>query len=60
MHILYGNTEEQHKKKLAAALLDRYTFADLAGHRDFATAYHYRHPQADAIRAAIEKGKEWA
>ncbi len=38
-----------------AAFLDPYTLAYLAGHSDFSTTRRYVHPQADTIKAAIEK-----
>ncbi|MBM3763110.1 MAG: hypothetical protein FJW36_23055 [Acidobacteria bacterium] len=41
-----------------AECMDPYTLAYLAGHSDFATTKRYVHPQADTIRAAIEKAEE--
>jgi hypothetical protein len=40
-----------------AAFMDPYTLAYLAGHSDFSTTRRYVHPQADTVRAAIEKAR---
>jgi integrase len=40
-----------------AAFMDPYTLAYLAGHSDFSTTRRYVHPQADTIKAAIEKAR---
>jgi hypothetical protein len=37
--------------------MDPYTLAYLAGHSDFSTTRRYVHPQADTVRAAIEKAR---
>ena len=37
--------------------MDPYTLAYLAGHSDFSTTKRYVHPQADTIRAAMERGR---
>ncbi len=41
-----------------AAYMDPYTLAYLAGHRDFSTTRRYVHPQADTIRAAMERARK--
>ena len=38
-----------------SAHMDPYTLAYLAGHSDFSTTRRYVHPQADTIRAAMER-----
>jgi integrase len=38
-----------------AAHMDPYTLAYLAGHSDFSTTRRYVHPQADTVRAALER-----
>ena len=38
-----------------AAHMDPYTLAYLAGHSDFAMTKRYVHPQAETVRAAVEK-----
>jgi integrase len=38
-----------------AAHMDPYTLAYLAGHSDFSTTKRYVHPQAETVRAAMEK-----
>ena len=43
-----------------AAFMDPYTLAYLAGHRDFSTTRRYVHPQADTIKAAIERDRSQA
>ena len=40
-----------------AAFIDPYTLAYLAGHSDFSTTRRYVHPQANTIKAAIEKAR---
>jgi hypothetical protein len=40
------------------AFMDPYTLACLAGHNDFSTTRRYVHPQADTVRAAIEKARD--
>jgi site-specific recombinase XerD len=35
--------------------MDPYTLAYLAGHSDFSTTRRYVHPQADTVRAALER-----
>ena len=40
-----------------AAFMDPYTLAYLAGHSDFSTTRRYVHPQADTIKAAIERAR---
>ncbi len=40
-----------------AAHMDPYTLAYLAGHSDFSTTKRYVHPQADAVRAALERAR---
>ena len=40
-----------------AAFMDPYTLAYLAGHSDFSTTRRYVHPQANTIKAAIEKAR---
>jgi integrase len=40
-----------------AAFMDPDTLAYLAGHRDFSTTRRYVYPQADTIKAAIEKAR---
>jgi hypothetical protein len=37
--------------------MDPYTLAYLAGHSDFAMTKRYVHPQKEAIRKAMEKGR---
>lgn len=41
-----------------AAVMDPYTLAYLAGHKDFSTTRRYVHPQADAVLAAMAKVAE--
>ena len=41
-----------------ASCMDPYTLAFLAGHRDFSTTRRYVHPQAETIRAAMERARE--
>jgi hypothetical protein len=38
--------------------MDPYTLAYLAGHSDFSTTKRYVHPQADTIRAAMERARD--
>ncbi len=38
-----------------AARMDPYTLAYLAGHSDFSTTRRYVHPQAETVRAALER-----
>ncbi|MCC6342812.1 MAG: tyrosine-type recombinase/integrase [Bryobacterales bacterium] len=38
-----------------AAHMDPYTLTYLAGHSDFSTTRRYVHPQADTVRAALER-----
>ncbi len=38
-----------------SAHMDPYTLAYLAGHSDFSTTRRYVHPQADTVRAALER-----
>ena len=38
--------------------MDPYTLALLAGHSDFSTRKRYVHPQADTVRAAIERARQ--
>jgi len=40
-----------------AAFMDLYTLAYLAGHSDFSTTRRYVHPQADTIKAAMERAR---
>jgi integrase len=40
-----------------AAYMDPYTLAYLAGHSDFSTTRRYVHPQADTVRAAMERAR---
>ncbi len=40
-----------------AAHMDPYTLAYLAGHSDFSTTKRYVHPQADTVRAAMERAR---
>ncbi|MEO8661315.1 MAG: tyrosine-type recombinase/integrase, partial [Bryobacteraceae bacterium] len=40
-----------------AAFLDPYTLACLAGHSDFSTTRRYVHPQAETIKAAMERAR---
>jgi site-specific recombinase XerD len=37
--------------------MDPYTLAYLAGHSDFATTRRYVHPQAETVRAAMERAR---
>jgi integrase len=41
-----------------AEYMDPYTLAYLAGHSDFATTKRYIHPQAETVRAAMERARE--
>jgi integrase len=43
-----------------AAFMDPHTLAYLAGHSDFSTTRRYVHPQADTIKAAIERARSQA
>lgn len=40
-----------------SAHMDPYTLAYLAGHSDFSTTKRYVHPQADAVRAALDRAR---
>jgi len=40
-----------------SAHMDPYTLAYLAGHSDFSTTKRYVHPQADKVRAAMERAR---
>ena len=40
-----------------SAHMDPYTLAYLAGHSDFSTTKRYVHPQADTVRAAMERAR---
>jgi integrase len=40
-----------------AAYMDPYTLAYLAGHSDFSTTRRYVHPQAETVRAAMERAR---
>jgi len=40
-----------------SAHMDPYTLAYLAGHADFATTKRYVHPQADTVRAAMDRAR---
>lgn len=40
-----------------AEYMDPYTLAYLAGHSDFATTRRYVHPQAETVRAAMERAR---
>ncbi len=40
-----------------AAFMDPYTLAYLAGHSDFSTTRRYVHPQAETIKAAMERAR---
>lgn len=37
--------------------MDTYTFAKIAGHRDFATTKRYVHPQAETVKVAMERSR---
>lgn len=37
--------------------MDPYTLAYLAGHSDFAMTKRYVHPQAETVRAAMERAR---
>ena len=37
--------------------MDPFTLAYLAGHSDFSTTRRYVHPQADTVRAAMERAR---
>jgi hypothetical protein len=37
--------------------MDPFTLAYLAGHSDFSTTRRYAHPQAQTVRAAIERAR---
>ena len=41
-----------------AAFMDPFTLAYLAGHSDFSTTRRYVHPQAQTVRAAIERARQ--
>lgn len=40
-----------------ASILDPYTLAYLAGHRDFATTRRYVHPNLNTAREALERAR---
>lgn len=40
-----------------SAHMDPYTLAYLAGHSDFSTSKRYVHPQADAVREALDRAR---
>src|ERR1043166_6726308 len=40
-----------------AEYMDPYTLAYLAGHSDFSTTRRYVHPQAETVRAAMERSR---
>jgi integrase len=40
-----------------AAHMDPYTLADVAGHGDFGTTKRYVHPQAETVRAAMQRAQ---
>lgn len=49
--------KQQHKRALAAAKVEPFTHGYLAGHSDFSTTHRYVHPQADIIKADMEKAR---